>query len=475
MADALHVTLTAFPRSTVRSGSTASSKNKSLTTKGHNADSLTSELYFSAEQTYHACGLPTQMGGNVKKSIFVLTILLTAAVMAISISGPQPGDLDPTFDGDGKLTDPFASPSQFYSVITQPDGKIVALGWGNRAVLARYNPDGSPDTTFGGGSGKVTTSNFFPHALAIQADGKIVAAGTGSGMNADFALTRYNTDGSLDTSFDGDGRVITPIGTGYDYAYSVAIGPDGKIVAAGNTNDNVSYSYFALAVYNTDGSLDTSFNGDGKVITPEANTAYSVAVQADGKIVAAGLGGTGTNNDFALARYNTDGSLDSSFDSDGIVITAVGTGHDIARSVVIQPDGKIVAAGSDWSGPDVDFAVVRYNTDGSLDTSFDGDGKVRTPTGTGNDYALSVAIQPDGKIVAAGNSNSNNDFGIVRYNPIGSLDVTFGGGDGISTVDFENGSDEDVYGMALDVQGRAVVVGQSSGLFAIARFIIGPG
>ena len=251
---------------------------------------------------------------------------------------------------------------------------------------------GDLDTSFDS-DGKVTTevgsTDDFARSVAIQSDGKIVAAGFSSnGSDWDFALVRYNTDGSLDTSFDSDGKVTTAIGSGDDHAVSVAIQSDGKIVAAGYSNG--SNWDFALVRYNTDGSLDTNFDSDGKVTTAiggGADYAVSVAIQSDGKIVAAGYS-NGSNFDFALVRYNTDGSLDTSFDSDGKVTTDFGSGSDYGSSVTIQSDGKIVAAGGSSNGSNRDFALVRYNTDGSLDTSFDSDGKVTTAIGSGTERSL---------------------------------------------------------------------------------------
>jgi uncharacterized delta-60 repeat protein len=248
-----------------------------------------------------------------------------------------------------------------------------------------------------------------------------VAAGSSkNGSNYDFALARYNTDGTLDTNFGTGGKVITAIGSSTDVAESVAIQSDGKIVAAGFSN-NGSNNDFALVRYNTNGTLDTTFDSDGKVTTAigSANdVAYSVAIQSDGKIVAAGYSRSGgSNDDFALVRYNTDGSLDTSFDSDGKVTTAIGGSNDYAESVTIQSDGKIVAAGHSYMSSNYDFTLARYNTDGTLDTSFGTNGKVATAIGGSDDVAYSVAIQSDGKIVAAGYSynGSNFKFALVRY------------------------------------------------------------
>lgn len=287
-----------------------------------------------------------------------------------------------------------------------------------------FDTDGMVTTDF-----RTSPSDISPMAqafsVALQSDDKIVLSGAffkffSNGW--DFALARYNADGSLDTSFGGTGKVITnvggfPFGSG-DSAASVAIQSDGKILAAGSANPLAqNNSDFALVRYNTDGSLDTSFGTGGKVTTELGSTAdfgKSVAIQSDGKIVLAGQYGDYPSADFALARYNTDGSLDASFDTDGKVLTNFG-GWDLGQSVAIQSDGGIVAAGHTQNASfALDFALARYNADGSLDSSFGIGGKVTTDFGGGPDAGHSVAIQSDGKIVAAG-SGGNGDFALARY------------------------------------------------------------
>jgi uncharacterized delta-60 repeat protein len=360
------------------------------------------------------------------------------------------GTLDTSFGQGGKLVTSVASPSDIgASVVLQPDGRIVVAGsaGGSKADFAvlRYNADGSLDATFGQG-GKVTTpvgsSYDFGYDVALQADGKIVVAGStftdrSNGFtSSDFAVLRYNTDGSLDMSFNGDGIVTTPIAGSSD-AHSIALQPDGKIVVAGET-DVGGYKDFAVVRYDAAGSLDNTFGpvsfGQGGIVTTRvgglSDYAYAVALQSDGKIVVAGNTSTGPQTDFALARYDVDGSLDMTFDGDGIVTTSLSSGNDICTGVVVQPDGKIIVGGNSDPNGNGDFALLRYNADGSLDASFGQGGKVVTPLGASGDFGDTIALQPNGKIVVAGTSasaeNSQYDFAVVRYNANGSLDATFG-------------------------------------------------
>ena len=242
-----------------------------------------------------------------------------------------------------------------------------------------------------------------------------VAAPTGQGL----AEPLSPPAGVLDPTFDSDGKVTTAFGSATDQAHAVAIQSDGKIVAAGYIWNGSNYD-FALARYNTDGSLDASFGSGGKVTTAfggATDQAYAIAIQSDGKVLVVGSASNGSNDDFALARYNSDGSLDASFDSDGRVTTDFGSAADVAYAVAIQSDGKIVVAGSASNGSNDDFALARYNSDGSLDTSFGSGGKAMTAILSATDYAFAVAIQHDGKIVAAGSTSngSNDDFAVARY------------------------------------------------------------
>ena len=379
----------------------------------------------------------------------LIAIVLMAVVVATVLAAA--GDLDTTFDGDGIVTTDFGSDDGAVDVAIQADGKIVAAGSsGGKFALARYNSDGSLDTTFGTG-GLVTTafaSDSGGGAVAIQSDGKIVHAGIKFAGVDNFALARYNIDGSLDTTFGTGGLVTTNMG--FAAAHDVAIQADGKIVAVGT--DDVR---FALARYNSDGSLDTTFDGDGKVFTAMGTVgvaAFGLAIQSDGKILAAG----DSDGNFALARYNSDGSLDTTFDGDGLVTTAFASDSG-GGAVAIQSDGKIVHAGIKFAGVD-NFALARYNIDGSLDTTFGTGGLVTTEMGS--EPAHNVAIQADGKIVALGGS-----FALARYNSDGSLDTTFGTGGKVFTA-----MGTEAFGLAIQSDGKIVTAGKSDGNFALARY-----
>ncbi len=403
------------------------------------------------------------------------------------VAGSPSGSLDTTFGTGGIVTTSLGSHDDYaYALGIQSDGKLVAAGYSNNGsnldfALVRYNADGSLDTTFGTG-GKVTTSvgssDDAAYGLGIQSDGKLVAAGySNNGSNADFALVRYNADGGLDTTFGAGGKVTTAIGSSNNYARALGIQSDGKLVAAGYSN-NGSNLDFALVRYNADGSLDTTFGTGGKVTTSVGSSddaAYALGIQSDGKIVAAGQYLNGSYYDFALVRYNTNGSLDTTFGTGGKVTTAIRSSNDVARTLGIQSDGKIVAAGfSQKYGYNYDFALVRYNADGSLDTAFGTGGKVITPVGSSSAIAYALGIQSDGRIVAAGDyaNGSNADFALVRYNADGSLDTTFGTGGKVTTPVGSSSSNANALGIQSD--GRIVAAGYSNNGsnndFALVRY-----
>jgi uncharacterized delta-60 repeat protein len=353
------------------------------------------------------------------------------------------GRLDTDFNGNGKVLTDFASGSwdSARTVTLQSDGKILVAGFSTSGLvrqfaLARYNPDGSLDTSFGG-TGKLLTgfgtSSNTGVSVDVLPDGKVVMTGYADSFGANFAVVRYNADGTLDTEFNGTGKVTTNFGD-TDTVSGSAVQSDGKILVGGIFESGYSRD-FALVRYNTDGSLDTSFNGTGKVLTNLApfadDRAASVVLQLDGKIIVGGYAAVGGSDyDFALVRHNADGSLDTSFNGTGKVLTDMGSTSDTSADVVLAPGGKVIVAGyTNGGGNNDNFAIARYNADGSLDTTFNVTGKVTFDVGNSSiDIGRSVTLQPDGKILVAGftNRGGSNNFALIRLNDDGSLDTSFG-------------------------------------------------
>lgn len=325
------------------------------------------------------------------------------------------------------------------SAAVQADGKIVVVGEieknepGTAMAVVRYNTDGSIDTEFGT-KGVVITAfpdKYYttPSAVTIQ-DGKILAVAlVGSGDEVDFGLARYNPDGSLDGTFGTSGLVVTDASgiNKYDAPYAIAIDSNGKIVVAGfgeyyNSSYSNYYPQVVVARYNDDGTLDTSFDTDGiaagRYFDGRDDRVYAIAIQPDGKLILAG----NTDDYMAVTRMNDDGSIDTEFGTDGVVIV-----DDYSRShflaATLQTDGKIVLAGDAMnSNGEVRPAIVRLMTDGTLDASFDGDGKLLIGLrATSCEYsAREVTVQADGRIAIATsdeNASGDLDFALIRYLP----------------------------------------------------------
>lgn len=385
------------------------------------------------------------------------------------------GTLDTTFAGDGIFLNPSSYGVEIYSIVLQPDGKLIVIG--KAFYAARINPNGTIDTSFGN-NGFITTfitgsNSDFAYSAAIQADGKIVLAGASNTLqNPQISLVRYNPNGTLDTSFDNDGIVTTSVGFGFNIARAVAVQPDGKIVAVSESGAG----NFKVVRYLPNGSLDPSFDGDGIAADNNSgiNRASSVVLQPDGKIIGAGSAG----GRFAVVRYNPDGSLDTAFGQNGVASTTLVVSNNSAflNSMALQPNGKIVVAGygSFFSSSSKDFIVIRYNSNGTPDASFDGDGIATTHLGSINDEAYSVVLQPDEKIVVSGKTSAsgNYDLAVVRYNSDGSLDATFGGG-GVVITDGSAGSGwANAYGVAIHTDNKITVAGSSFDPMNVQHFTV---
>lgn len=406
------------------------------------------------------------------KAVF---IALSFALISSPLAGGAASPLDPSFGRGGKVLTDFSGDTEDagLDVAAQTDGKIVVVGLTGTDstsnahptfALARYQLDGGLDPRFGG-DGKVRT-DFTPttdevaYATAIQPDGKILAAGAvWDGVSfRGFALARYNGDGTLDTGFDGDGTVVTDFGSGSAGAFAIALQRDGKIVLAGFASSGPDPSGIALVRYTSSGSLDRSFDGDGKLITPvslgSSSLALDVVVQPDGLIVVGGRSLlTRGQSGAALVRYLSDGRLDGSFDGDGKVEWTTDAGASI-NAIALQQDGRIVTVG------EPDGSLTRFKANGSLDTSFSGDGTSYAPL-VEDIWLQDAAVQPDGKIVASGSvlltDPARFDFAVARWTASGGPDRAFGRG-GALTVDF--GGDDGAMALALLPKGKIVVAGE---------------
>jgi uncharacterized delta-60 repeat protein len=345
------------------------------------------------------------------------------------------GGLDMTFGSGGKVTTDIVtdrfSEEAARCVAIQADGKIVVVGYGTIAdrpvgsrfgfVLARYDATGALDMTFGtaGTFTNIVIGQAF--AVAIQPDGKIVVVGTvpvgPSNLENDFVVARFRDDGSLDPSFHG-GLTTTDFALGIDVARNVVLQPDGAILVSGEIQ---TVDQTAVARYDAAGNLDMTFGDGGKVVLTGVRVGEGLALQTDGKIVLAGSVDTGTfpavTSQFALVRLQSNGSPDDAFGTASVVKTAVSDLGDEALAVAVQSDGKIVAAGRSSTQTNSNFALARYTTDGALDTTLAGTGKLTIDFGL-TDLAESVAVQADGKIVLGGMARANVDgYGLARVSP----------------------------------------------------------
>ena len=409
------------------------------------------------------------MGGRVLIIIFLfLSGVLEAA-----------GEIDPLFGTEGIVITDFGGSDIAHNIAVQKDGKSIVVGDSSGDfAIARYEANGTLDMGFGDEhNGKVITDISggmdYGRDVVIQDDNKIIVVGFSHNKSYDFTVMKYKSDGTLDPDFGDSGVAVTDFGSSEsddDFAMATAIQNDGKIVVAG-----YAFLNFAIVRYDSNGSLDKSFGSNGKVVTDVNGGDYGsdVAIQDDGKIVLCGDSG----DDFALLRYESNGTLDTEFGEgdSGIVLTDLG-GQDRARRMVIQEDGKIILVGFSNINSETrtDIAMVRYNPDGSIDHSFGENGIVRTDIQQLDDMAFAIALQKDGKIVVAGSSLENRHyaFTVARYTPNGKLDTNFGkNGIDITPV---GGIDDDVaYGVSIDAEGKIIVAGSADSErdFGVVRYI----
>lgn len=340
------------------------------------------------------------------------------------------GVLDNTFGLGGiVVTNISAGDDVIRGMALQTDGKIVVVGYAGVTneylAIARYNPDGTLDNGFATNGidslliyDNPGSDRTVPNDVKIQSDGKIVVVGftKNSGGDLNCMVVRYNTNGTLDTSFGVGGKFVTPLGPGEAQWEQVAIQSDGKIVAAGYYNNGSPNNVIAVARYSQFG-LDNSFGTNGiavKAVGPGGNTeANAIAIQTDGNIVVGGIAPNGNDADFLLLRFDIVGLLDNTFGTAGVVTTELGNNvDDYVVSITIQPDGKILAVGAQF-GATIDLAMARYNSIGTLDNTFGTNGIVIQDINNTDEIAFDVALQTDGKIVITG--VSDGDFMTSRY------------------------------------------------------------
>lgn len=429
------------------------------------------------------------------------TVLLTASLMLPFVAEAAPGDLDESFGTDGKVISDFGGEDGAYGVALQADGKIVAAGqFGNYSgsteiALARYRRNGSPDLSFGE-NGRVSISfdgqprrMGIAHDVAIQSDGKILAAGyvSDTGIEGEpppdpstigFAVLRFRANGTLDPKF-GKGGIVISNWRKMSIVYGIALQADGKILVAGQAYDrSTSSSDFALARLLPNGKLDPTFGRRGVVITDfggRNDFARAITLQPDGRIVVAGRGDSGAGTiEFALARYLSNGKLDTTFGAGGLVTTFVGDGYE-AMDLALQADGKLVVVGQRFA-IDTDFALVRYDANGSPDPTFGSGGYVTIDLGQ-TELANAVALQEDGKIVVAGrytDSSGEYSFVLARLESDGSLDSSWGD-QGYVVTSIGVGPHAEVRDIVVQANGKVVAAGLARGSdgggdFALARY-----
>jgi uncharacterized delta-60 repeat protein len=421
----------------------------------------------------------------MKKVLFLIPILF-ALLGNYSIKLiAQPGKLDNSFGTGGKVVTPELGMDLMSgaSVMVQPDNKIIVAGslsiWSfYEFAVVRYNKNGTLDSSFSD-DGKTTTrfgsANSYARTAVLQTDGKIVVGGVvDSGGTYYAGIARYNTNGSLDSTFSGDGKAIIINGNNTVWLNDISIQADGKIVFVGNRGNEL----FIIRI-NTNGSYDMSFNSkgwNGLGIGIGSNNFTSIALQSDGKIVATGNANGNGLIEIAIVRLNTNGTLDNTFGSNGKASIKVAASDNYAKGIAIQPDGKIVIAGYVSKGSEMQCGLIRLNTDGTMDNSFSGDGQLYHSILAGDDFLNDLIIQPDGKILAIGtaeDSFARTYFAIVRYNSNGTFDNSF---NTIGMVTLEFGTANN-YGasVALQPDNKILVAGSASSgtnysSIAIARY-----
>jgi uncharacterized delta-60 repeat protein len=430
--------------------------------------------------------------GQAVFSVLALLTVLAPAALA------TPGTPDVSFGADGALRTNFGGTYDWaYATVIQPDGRILAAGVSNAHgtydfALARYTATRDLDPTFGDGGVVLTDfgdSYDWAYALALQPDGAILVAGVSDASGSkDFALARFGPNGTLDRNFGMGGLVTERLRSlTTDIVHGMAVQPDGKILVAGVTYEDVltlrPHGDFMVARYLPNGQADLGF-GIGGVMTTDFgdrsfDEPYALVLQPDGKMVLGGYtngaGGRGVlfgADQLALARYDPNGLLDPSFGRGGKVVFDGGSLDERVLALALAPEGGLLAGGYVNGERRSDLLLVRLRPDGSPAPGFgtSGEGSSVHDLGTHSERLSGLVVQPDGKIVAGGQTAvaNNADFAVFRYDANGFLDGSFGRA-GVATFDF-GGREDRVRAVALQPDGKIVAVGQSEADFALVRF-----
>ena len=403
----------------------------------------------------------------------IVALAVIAVLVMTSLTGrveAAAGDLDASFGSGGIVSTAFGEyENQFWDVAVQADGRIVAVGsYHYNLAVTRYNPDGTLDQTFGpGGRVVIELQPFYVQAqtVAIQPNGKIITGGyrRQEGVaGGHFALARFNTNGSLDTTF-GTGGIAVAAFSNDDWIFDLALQPDGRIIAVGHTGSPNQFRNLAVVRYNANGSVDSSFATGGIFemdFFGHGDIASSVALQPDGRILVGGSASHTLDGDYdsVLVRLNTNGSLDTTFGWFGIVIIDFFGTNNGTGDIALLPDGRILAGGNADNGLYESITLIRYNPNGSLDTTFGSAGKTiafLSPSILCN--GADLEILPDGKIIMAGDGHSTSrDFLLARFNSDGSVN-SYGAGDYVLTDFF--GGDDGAAAMTLYGNDQVIAVG----------------
>ncbi|MBL0317557.1 MAG: T9SS type A sorting domain-containing protein [Flavobacteriales bacterium] len=419
------------------------------------------------------------------KCVFSWIIGLTATL------GSQAQVLDPTFGNNGLVETYYGLyvESKVNDMLLQPDGKIVVCGTTYVTtydfMMIRYLEDGTLDPLFGdNGKAFIDFDNINNYGLgyALQQDGKILIAGYSETPNYEsISIARINVDGTIDESFGTNGIIHQTTGDYECFGFDVVVQPDGKILVAGQGNYIPQGEDFFMARYNEDGSLDTSFAGDGIVENINDNNSGSqpvMTLQSDGKILISGMGRVGSQQYYCTMRFLTNGTLDNTFSEDGVQLTLVPGDYNWPGNIVVQTDQKIVVAGYSGYWQSELFSIFRLDANGNPDPDFAVDGIFTHSINQGLDNFQDVLIQPDGKILACGYTivaNAGYDFVAMRLHEDGSIDTDFGE-NGVLNQAFSF-SESRATAMAIQPDGKLLIAGDAPDFLnhhsAIARYDAG--